>query len=189
MKRFTGNMLGLFIIAILPVGLIAADPVEDAGCVRGEPAALFSVKSPGVQTHSFKKISPNEAEENVVFKSGDVLRIRNWGCEYFVNTFHYESKGIEGTVSDMAYWFIKAAEVLRTLTHSKPHVSFDLGKAANTLEINVKNSKELSFDHLPYPVEGDGTDFLQAQVVVKSGGRLAGTSMGYVEFELSKGPL
>ena len=74
-------------------------------------------------------------------------------------------------------------------SRSNPNIVFDLDKAANTLEAKVINNKGLSFAHEPYPVEGDGIDFLQTQVFIKSGGTLKGKPIGYVEFELMKGPL
>jgi hypothetical protein len=158
MKKLICGILLFIVHGLLPLGLFGADQ-EDSICVRGEPEPLYTMKSPGVKAHSFKKRSSHEAEEEITFKSGDKVRINNWGCEYFVNTFYYESKSIKGNNSDMTYWFKKSAEILKVLSRSNPNIVFDLEKAANTLEAKVINNKGLSFAHEPYPVEGDGIDF------------------------------
>lgn len=179
--------------ALLLIGVIFcspdltwADQAEDR-CVRGGPEPLFSGQSPDVKGHEFTRTSSHEADESVLFASGDRLVIRNWGCEYFVNTFRFESKSIEGHKSSPPYWHKVAAHALRTLAASEPDIVFDLKLAARTLEIKVSNSIELKLDD-PYPVEGDGTDFLQSHVAVKASGK-TDKGVGFVVVELSKGPL
>jgi hypothetical protein len=189
MKNLFATILVFTALGTLTISVYAAGKPETSSCVRGEPEPLFSLNSPGVKTHSFKMKSPHEAEEEVVFKSHDKLLIQNWGCEYFVNTFHYESENLKGNEADIAYWFFKSAEILKALSLSKPQAVFDFEKTAKTLELKAKDNKGLKFEHEPYAVEDDGIDFLKTQVVVKSGGKLKGGPKSYVEFELSKGPL
>lgn len=186
MTRLIRILLPPLVISLLAVPGASA---EEGGCVRGEPEALFEQSSPGVEKHSFNRRSSHEADEEVVFESGDVLRIRNWGCEYFVNTFHYESGSFQGNESDIPYWFRKAAEVLSVMARAKPNAIFDLQRAAATVESRISDGSKLGFDHPPYAVEGDGTDFLQTRVVVKNGHPPKGGKLGFVEFELMKGPL
>ena len=181
-------IFSLFLI-ITPSILLGADQPADPDCPRDQPGPVYSLKSPGVKSHLFKKTSSFEAEEEVIFVSGDRLLIKNWGCEYYVNSFYYESKNIKADSASTAYWHTKSAEILRLLARSRPDTVFDLKKAADTLEIKAKGGKGFRFDHEPYPVEGDGTDFLQTMVTVKKGGNLPGKDMGFVEFELMKGPL
>ena len=64
-------------------------------CIRAVPEPLFDKKMTMVKTAKFHPATKEaEAKEEVVFTSGDRLFIRNWGCEYFVNTFRYESKSM-----------------------------------------------------------------------------------------------
>ncbi len=185
MKPVTLTLLG--ILFICPVTGAAGQ--EASNCVRGEPEPLFSTRSKGIATQSFKLKSAVDAEETLRLNTGAEVRIRNWGCEYFVITIHYQSERIRGNETGMRYWLSKSAEVLRLMARSDPNVVFDLKKAAATLEAKARSGETLNFDHPPFLVEGDGTDFLQTQVVVKSGGRMKGKSGGYVEVQLMKGPL
>ena len=123
-----------------------------------------------------------------MFTSGDRLSIINWGCEYFVNTFRYESKSMSVSAENIKDVFIKTAKTLRKLEGYNPNIIFDLGKAAETLDKVVKEGKDISF-RAWYPVEGDGLYFFQTRVVVKGGGPLEEEEGSYVEFELFKGPL
>ena len=158
-------------------------------CMRAVPGPLFDKKMTMVETTKFQpETKEEEAKEEVVFTSGDRLFIRNWGCEYFVNTFRYESKSMSvspGNIKDVS---MNTAKTLRKLESYNPNVIFDLGKAAKTLDKVVKEGKDISFG-VWYPVEGDGLYFLQTRVVVKGGGPLEKEEGSYVEFELLKGPL
>ncbi|RII28433.1 MAG: hypothetical protein CXR31_00680 [Geobacter sp.] len=114
--------------------------------------------------------------------------ILNDGCEYYVNSFRYESADILGQDSSANYWGAEAAKALRMLQSLGASVVFDLTKTAEMLEKLVKEPGKLSLDS-EIPVEGDGIDFLQTQVILKGGGLLQGQAGGYVVFDLVKGPL
>jgi hypothetical protein len=157
--------------------------------MRAVPEPLFDKKMTMVKTEKFQpKTKEGEAKEEVVFTSGDRLSIINWGCEYFVNTFRYESKSVSVSPGNIKDVFMKTAKTLRKLEGYNPNIIFDLGKAAETLDKVVKEGKDISFDAW-YPVEGDGRYFFQTRVVVKGGGPLEKEEGSYVEFELFKGPL
>jgi hypothetical protein len=188
MKRFERSLLLFLMLTSSSINIGKCEEAKEE-CIRGEPEPLFNQQSPNVKQHTFTLKSSHEADEEVLFKSGDVLKIKNWGCEYFVNTFHYESKSIQGSNSDVSYWFRESANALKKVSESNPNVMFDFQKAAMTLESKIKEGSELSFDHLPFPVDGDGVEFLQTQVVVKNGGLLKEKKVGFVDFELMKGPL
>jgi hypothetical protein len=158
-------------------------------CTRAMPEPLFAKKMTTVKSTKFQPVTKEEgAKEEVVFASGDRLFILNWGCEYFVNTFRYESKSMSVSPENIKDVFMKTARTLRKLEGYNPNIIFDLGKAAATLDKVVKEGKDISFQTW-YPVEGDGLYFLQTRVVVKGGGPLEKEEGSYVEFELFKGPL
>ncbi len=120
--------------------------------------------------------------------TGDRIIILNGGCEYYVNSFRYESAKIVPKDSSATYWGAETAKALRKLQALRPDVVFDLTRAAATLEKLAKEPGKLSLDS-EIPVEGDGTEFLQTRLVLKGGGRLQGQIGGYVAFDLIKGPL
>lgn len=112
----------------------------------------------------------------------------NGGCEYYVNSFRYESAEISASKTSVNSWGSETAKALRKMHALGLSEVFDLIKAAETLEKLVKEPGELFLD-AEIPVEGDGTDFLQTRVVLKGGGLLQGQAGGYVAFDLVKGPL
>ena len=89
-------LICFLVISVFLSSLISAGEGDwDETCMRAIPQPLFDSKMKMVKTEKFRQATKEEdAEEEVVFSSGDRLIIRNWGCEYFVNTFRYESKAM-----------------------------------------------------------------------------------------------
>jgi hypothetical protein len=164
----------------------AASAAAEETCPRGEPEALFQGKE--VKSEIFTPVSNHEANEEVVFNSGDRLLIRNWGCEYFVIFYRYESAKLLVKSGDTFGVFKKSVELLQKIAAFRPNSVFDDMKAAETLDKMITEGKELTLGQ-SYPVEGDGFDFLQTRVVVKGGGSLKNGRGGFIEIELGKGPL
>jgi len=182
------TLIFCILFTIYPFHSFPADKGVESPCVRGEPEPLFSGNSPRIKSHTFALRSRAEATEEVVTSSGDRIIILNGGCEYYVNSFRYESATISGRDSSAIYWGIEAAKALRKLQAMRPSVVFDLTKAAETLEKLVSEPGKLSLDS-EIPVEGDGIEFLQTRLTLRGGGLLQGQPGGYVEFDLVKGPL
>jgi hypothetical protein len=153
-------------------------------CTRGEPEQVFYSENAAVQSVVFKPISSHEANEEVVFKSGDRLAIHNWGCESFTLSFRLESKSLAPT-SDP---FSQAVQTLRRLAAGKAHAVVDLSRAADGLDSLIKSRAELKPGE-PYPVDGDpdAGDF-QLKFTLRSSGPLSGAGR-YIEFDLTLGPL
>src|SRR6185295_11564423 len=72
------------LLAVLAIPAVAAAGGDD--CVRGAPEAMFPSRGATVRSTAFHPVSSHEATEEVVFATGERLKIRNWGCEYFVLT-------------------------------------------------------------------------------------------------------
>jgi hypothetical protein len=158
-----------------------------ADCVRHVPVPVFPKKVATMRSTAFHPVSGNEANEEVVFATGERLKIRNWGCESFVMTFRYESKTLPAS-GDGRAWYERAAEVLERISRLEPQTPFDLPLAARQLRKALRTPAALRLEE-DIEVEGDGVEFLQTRVSVKGGGALEGGGGGYVEFQLAKGPL
>ena len=153
-------------------------------CTRGEPEPVFHSNNPAVQSESFNLISSHEATEEVLFKSGDRLTIRNWGCDAFTLTFRWESKSLTGTDP-----IAQSLQVLRKLIAMRTDAVFDLTRAASGLEALIKRKVQLKQGE-QYSVDGDASDAdFQLKFSLRSSGAGSATGSRYVEFDLTLGPL
>lgn len=50
--------------------------------------------------------------EMLTLPNGDKLTIRNWGCEYYVLTFRFETNQFEADTTNMRYWLDKATVLM-----------------------------------------------------------------------------
>jgi hypothetical protein len=156
------------------------------GCMRGKPYPVFAHKCPSIRSHVFLFKSGHEADERIRLKSGDRIKIRHWGCGYYVLTFKRESFRLFPHEPSRSEVCKEASALLRQAENLKGTSVFDFGLAAHTVEAVQEIPSDFEF-HTEYPVEGDGTDFLQTQVRIDAAGRIGKT--GFIEVSLSKGPL
>ena len=170
---------------IMASGLWLFSHGEDE-CMRGKPYPVFSKNLPELRSRQFSLKSVHEANERIQLKSGESIRIHHWGCEYYVITFRFESADILKAGMSKSAAFKEAVPLLRKLQQLKADSVFDLGLAASTLEKAILQPNDLAFGE-QFPVEGDGTDFLQTQVKIDSAGR--NDKVGFIEVSLLKGPL
>jgi hypothetical protein len=172
------------IILTLPLSAMCT-PVPDE-CVRGEPIPVFNAGRPGIRAHNFVSVSSHEANEFVTLSSGEAVEIHHGGCEYFVTTFRFHSKRILKDGKSPRDAYKTAAALLRRIGQLKEESGFDLIRAAGTLEAAVRRNPGVNFEE-PFAVEGDGIDFLQAQVQVDALSRKGG--IGFLQVSLFRGPL
>ena len=165
---------------------LATDHSDEASCPRGEPEAIFPIGTPNVLKQSFRPETKRTSIEQIELTSGESIRVRHWGCEYYVLTFVIEPRRSKelNMPADVAY--PRAAAWLDRLTALKIETPFDLSKVARTLRQYHGMGRKPSFD-LELPVEGDGTDFLQTRVRVEI--PEPGHKPGAIQFSLFTGPL
>lgn len=168
----------------LPSPVFAGVSAED--CVRGEPIPLFAASTAGLRSYRLLKSPEDGLRELVTLAADESLEIRQGGCEYVVTTFRIQSKRLRRQDIAGTNAYLVAAGLLRHLGKLNAQSPYDLILAAETLEAAVRLRKAGGFEQ-PFPVEGDGIDFLQTQVQINSAGWRNGA--GVVEFSLFKGPL
>lgn len=168
----------------LPPAVFARGSADD--CVRGEHAPLFASSNPGLRSYRLLKSPEDGMRELVTLGEGESLEIRQGGCEYVVTTFRIQSKRLRRQDVAGTNAYLVAAELLRRLGKLNAQSPYDLALAAQTLEAAVRLHKADGFER-PFPVEGDGIDFLQTQVQINSAGWRDGA--GVLEFSLFNGPL
>jgi hypothetical protein len=131
-------------------------------------------------------VSKHEAKEYVVLASGVSLEVRHGGCESFVTTFRWQSPNIAQNVKSRLDAYLMAAGLLRGLQQLNEHSGFDVVRAASALEAAARKNPKIGFEE-QLVVQGDGTDFLQAQVQIDTAGQKSG--IGFIQVSLLRGPL
>ena len=76
-------------------------------CVRGKAASV--IKKTVYPNSTFELNNDNHTgTETVDLGNGDKLIINNWGCEYYVLTFRFETTRFQADTTDFKYWIDKA---------------------------------------------------------------------------------
>src|SRR5476649_284281 len=171
-----------FALALPLAGFCAA---QSDDCVRSEPGPVFDGKQAGISSYHFSPVSSHEAREQLVLNSGESVEIKHGGCEYMVTTFRIQAKSISSSVKTAREAYLTAAASLRRLQQLKETSGFNLALAAGALDAAVKRNPKIDFGE-EIPVEGDGVDFLQAQVQVDAAGWESG--VGHIQITLFRGP-
>jgi hypothetical protein len=93
-----------------------ADSLDEnySDCIRGQASPI--TKENFFQNTSFKlDINNRIGKEKVLLKNGDELTILNWGCEYYVLTFRFETSRFDRDTSDIKYWMRKGIDFMKEI--------------------------------------------------------------------------
>ena len=126
------------LILVLTIGLFACNPIANrqknnsekpvmsdsmslpdeqtiqTGCARG-------VAEPIIKKTIYPKttfvLQPDSITgiETVILDNGDKLIIKNWGCEYYVLTFRFETSRFLKDTTDLNFWFKSAGDLMRDI--------------------------------------------------------------------------
>lgn len=88
---------------------------SEVHCTRAVPAPLLDKKRPAVLSASFRRLSPGEALERGRLAGNILLLIRHEGCAKTAQTFTFKLLKENRPDSDRAYWYGRAADLLRSL--------------------------------------------------------------------------
>jgi hypothetical protein len=92
----------------------AEEEPEDVDCIRGQATPV--IKNTFYPNSIFNLNKDNlTGIETVRFANGDKLTINNWGCEYFVLTFKFETTRFHADTTDIIYWIDKAVILMTEL--------------------------------------------------------------------------
>ena len=156
-------------------------------CVRSIPGPILSkVEFPNAKFRL--QADSLVGFETTALDNGDVLTIKNWGCEYYTLTFQFETTRFQADTNDLAYWFEKA-EVLLTGMLGGLDSPLDMKKGLMHLEYYLHHrGKQGSkgFD-LGEQIDFGGTEIREFISI----DRIAQLSEGkyLVEISVSTGPL
>lgn len=97
----------------------AADSINNetfdfSDCVRGpaeqvikkniNPTSVFELNEDG-----------HTGKETIQFNNGDKVVIRNWGCEYYLLTFRFETGRYSSDTTDLPFWMSKAISLMQSI--------------------------------------------------------------------------
>lgn len=80
--------------------------------------------------------------ETVAFDNGDNLKIKNWGCEYYVLTFRFETSRLQQDTSKLDFWFKSAGTFMKEILGGL-EVPLDIQKGINVLMTHVDKNQNL----------------------------------------------
>jgi hypothetical protein len=126
--------------------------------------------------------------EKVTFDNGDKLIIKNWGCEYYVLTFRFESSRFQSDTLNHEFWFRKTAllmsEILKGL-----NAPIDVTNGVKFLVSYIDKDKNNNYKNLKF---GDEIDFggndIRSFVTVDKVIKLTDKKFA-IEISFSQGPL
>jgi len=121
--------------------------------------------------------------ETVAFDNGDNLTIKNWGCEYYVLTFRFETSRLQQDTTNLDFWFKSAASLTREVLDGL-EAPIDIQKGIDKLVAHVDNNENLKLkDEIDFGT-GDIRSFVSVDRVEKV------TDKKYaVEISFATGPL
>jgi hypothetical protein len=129
-------------------------PEENNDCIRGQAEPIIQ-RDDYPNTKFTLQQDSLTAIETVNFDNGDKLVINNWGCEYYVLTFRFETTKFQEDTTNLEYWF-RAADRLMTGMLSGIDAPINIKKGVNYLSSYIDRDKKNNYKTLKL---GDEIDF------------------------------
>lgn len=93
---------------------LSNETFDFSDCVRGpaeqvikknmSPASLFELNPDG-----------HTGKETLSFENGDQVIIKNWGCEYYLLTFRFETGRYKSDTTNVSFWMDKAVSFMKSI--------------------------------------------------------------------------
>jgi len=83
-------------------------------CVRGQAEPIIKKEYFPNTTFTLQADSIT-AIETVQFDNGDKLTIKNWGCEYYVLTFNFETTQFQKDTTDLKFWYQSTIQLMTSI--------------------------------------------------------------------------
>lgn len=134
--------------------ILASDTEQEENCIR-------ETAKPIINKTVFPKATFNLQSdkltgiETVDFDNGDRLIIKNWGCEYYVLTFCFETSRFQEDIRNYEYWFNKAVSLMMDIKRGI-NAPIDIEKGINALAGRCETSFRMHYESFKI---GDEVDF------------------------------
>jgi len=160
---------------------------NDSNCIRGKAEPIIK-KS--VFPNTTFQIQPDKltAIETVNFDNGDKLIIKNWGCEYYVLTFRFETSRYQEDTANLSFWFKKSALLLNELTKGIDS-PINIKSGIDKLVTKIDDDKKNNYQNLALGEEIDfGGDDIRDFLTIEKIEKLTDRKFA-IEISFSTGPL
>lgn len=120
--------------------------IQNKNCVRGKAKPIID-KTVYPKTAFVLQPDSLSGIETVTFDNGDKLIIKNWGCDYYVLTFRFETSRFQRDTTDLKYWF-KTATGLVTEILDGVDAPIDIKKGITQLTNRIDRDQSANFKSL-----------------------------------------
>jgi hypothetical protein len=156
-------------------------------CIRGQAEPIIK-KTVFPNTKFILQQDSLTAIETVIFDNGDKLTIRNWGCEYYMLTFRFETSRFEDDTSNIQYWYKKTVLLVSEL-YKGLDAPIDIKKGINNLINHIDLDMLNNYENLKFGQEIDfGGDEIRDFVTLEKVERLNDKKYA-ITISFSTGPL
>lgn len=163
------------------------EQVQSNDCVRGQAAPVIQ-KADYPNTIFLLQPDSITAIETVTFDNGDKLIIRNWGCEYYVLTFRFETSKYQHDTTDLAFWF-RSADGLMTSMLGGLDAPIDIKRGLVLLDSYISRDEKNGYKNLQLGEEIDfGTNDIRSFLTVDRIEKINDKNFG-VTISFTTGPL
>jgi len=122
-------------------------------CVRGQAEPVIQKADYPNTTFAIQSDSLT-AIETVTFDNGDKLIINNWGCEYYVLTFRFETTKFQQDTTNLEFWF-KSINKLMTGMLAGLDAPIDIKRGLVLLDSYILRDEKNSYKNLQLGEEID----------------------------------
>jgi hypothetical protein len=90
------------------------EPNQDFNCVRGQAEPIV-IKE--IYPNTTFTVQPDSltAIETIELDNGEKVIIKNWGCEYYVLSFQFETSKYNADITAMKYWYIISYKLMNEI--------------------------------------------------------------------------
>ncbi len=122
-------------------------------CVRGQAEPIIKKEYFPNTTFTLQPDSLT-AIETVQLDNGDRLTIKNWGCEYYILTFSFETTKFQQDTADLKFWY-QATIQLMTSMLAGLDAPIDIKQGLVSLDRYYLNDEKNNFKNLKFEDEID----------------------------------